>query len=42
VHHVCAGACGGQKRALAPARKQEWVGWGAARGEGLGDFQDSM
>jgi hypothetical protein len=21
------------------ARKQEWVGWGAGQGEGIGDFQ---
>ena len=23
----------------ARARKQEWVGWGAGQGEGIGDFQ---
>jgi hypothetical protein len=26
----------------ARARKWEWVGWGAGRGEGIGDFQDSI
>jgi hypothetical protein len=26
----------------ARARKQEWVGWGVGRGEGIGDFQDSI
>ena len=26
----------------ARARKQEWVGWGAGQGEGIGDFQDSI
>jgi hypothetical protein len=26
----------------ARARKQEWVGWGAGRGEGIGDFWDSI
>jgi hypothetical protein len=25
----------------ARARNQEWVGWGAGRGEGIGDFGDS-
>jgi hypothetical protein len=24
------------------AKKQEWVGWGAGQGEGIGDFQDSI
>jgi hypothetical protein len=24
------------------ARKQEWVGWGATWGEGIGVFQDSI
>ena len=23
----------------ARARKQDWVGWGAGQGEGIGDFQ---
>jgi hypothetical protein len=26
----------------ARARKQEWVGWGAGQGEGLGNFWDSI
>ena len=26
----------------ARARKQEWVGWGARLGEGMGDFWDSI
>jgi hypothetical protein len=26
----------------ARARKQEWVGWGAGWGEGIGDFPDSI
>jgi hypothetical protein len=26
----------------ARAIKQEWVGWGAGKGEGIGDFQDSI
>jgi hypothetical protein len=26
----------------ARARKQEWVGWGAGRGWGIGDFQGSI
>ena len=26
----------------ARARKQEWVGWGAGQGEGIGDFGDSI
>jgi hypothetical protein len=26
----------------ARVRKQEWVGWGAGWGEGIGDFQDSI
>jgi hypothetical protein len=26
----------------ARARKQEWVGWGARRGEAIGDFGDSI
>jgi hypothetical protein len=26
----------------ARARKWEWVGWGAGRGEGIGDFRDSI
>jgi hypothetical protein len=26
----------------ARARKQEWVGWGAGRGESIRDFQDSI
>jgi hypothetical protein len=26
----------------ARARKQEWMGWGAGQGEGIGDFQDSI
>ena len=26
----------------ARARKQEWVGWGAGRGEGIGGFGDSI
>ena len=26
----------------ARARKQEWVGWGAGWGEGIGDFEDSI
>jgi hypothetical protein len=26
----------------ARARKQEWVGWGAGSGEGIGDFRDSI
>ena len=26
----------------ARARKQEWVGWRAGQGEGIGDFQDSI
>jgi hypothetical protein len=26
----------------AKARKQEWVGWGAGRGEGIGDIPDSI
>jgi hypothetical protein len=26
----------------ARARKQEWVGWGAGQGEGIGEFQDSI
>ena len=24
------------------ARKQEWVGWGAGHGEGIGNFRDSI
>jgi hypothetical protein len=24
------------------ARKQEWVGWGAGQGKGIGDFWDSI
>jgi hypothetical protein len=24
------------------ARKQEWMGWGAGRGEGIGGFGDSI
>jgi hypothetical protein len=27
---------------IARARKQDWVGWGAEQGEGLGDFQGSI
>jgi hypothetical protein len=36
------------RRLYAPAwrnardRKQEWVGWGAGRGEFIGDFWDSI
>jgi hypothetical protein len=26
----------------ARARKQEWMGWGAGQGEGIGDFLDSI
>jgi hypothetical protein len=26
----------------ARARKQQWVGWGAGQGEGIGDFQNSI
>jgi hypothetical protein len=26
----------------ASARKQDWVGWGAGWGEGIGDFQDNI
>ena len=26
----------------ARARKQEWVGWGAGSGEGMGDFGNSI
>jgi hypothetical protein len=26
----------------ARARKQEWVGWGAGQGEGIGDFGDNI
>jgi hypothetical protein len=26
----------------ARTRKQEWVGWGAGWGVGIGDFQDSI
>jgi hypothetical protein len=26
----------------ARTRKQEWVGWGAGWGEGIGDFWDSI
>ena len=26
----------------ARARRQEWVGWGAGWGEGIGDFGDSI
>jgi hypothetical protein len=26
----------------ASAKKQEWVGWGAGSGEGIGDFWDSI
>jgi len=26
----------------ATARKQEWVGWGAGHGEGIGDIRDSI
>jgi hypothetical protein len=26
----------------ARARKQEWVGWAAGQGEGIGDFWDSI
>jgi hypothetical protein len=26
----------------ARARKQEWVGWGAGRGEGIGDFRGNL
>jgi hypothetical protein len=26
----------------ARAKKQEWVGWGAGQGEGIGDFGDSI
>ena len=26
----------------ARARKQEWVGWGAGKAEGIGGFGDSM
>jgi hypothetical protein len=26
----------------ARARKQEWVGWRAGQGEGIGDFRDSI
>jgi hypothetical protein len=26
----------------ARARKQQWVGWGAGRGEGIGSFGDSI
>jgi hypothetical protein len=37
-----------QRLGLAPvqgnarARKQEWVGWGARQGGGIGDFRDSI
>jgi hypothetical protein len=30
------------KREWARARKREWVGWGAGRGEGIGGFEDSI
>ena len=26
----------------ARTRKQEWVGWGAGQGEGIGDFGDNI
>ena len=28
-----------QYRGIQRARKQEWVGWGAGSGDGIGDFQ---
>ena len=34
------GECQGQEAAR--ARKQEWVGWGAGKGEGIGGFGDSI
>jgi hypothetical protein len=29
-------------RRNARARNSKWVGWGAGKGEGIGDFQDSI